>query len=141
MELKTAAGPPSTKREPRGNCQAAEQRAIPGPARSNRQADSDVLALRVLATLRSEGDLRQALRTYVDELNVPRLELDRVAGLARAHAGRLLSLSPTKHFGSTSFWALAGAAGLKLILAVDPESRFPQKMSKRRRAPVGRAGR
>jgi hypothetical protein len=97
--------------------------------------------LRVLATLASEDDLRRALRAYVDELDVPRLELDRVAGLARAHASRLLSLSPSKHFGSTSFWALAGAAGLKLILAVDPDSRFPQKMAKRRRAPVGRATR
>jgi hypothetical protein len=140
MEQKTAAGPISTKDEPRGNCQsAAEQRAIPKTAPSTRQAGGDVPALRVLATLGSEDDLRRALRAYVDELNVPRLELDRVAGLARAHTGRLLSLSPSKHFGSTSFWALVGAAGLKLILAVDPESRFPAKMTKRRRAPVGRA--
>ena len=122
------------------NCRAAEH-AVPKPTPQARQVDGDVPALRTLATLGSEDDLRRALRAYVDELDVPRLELDRVAGLARAHASRLLSLKPSKHFGSISFWSLVGAAGLKLILAVDPDSRFPQKMAKRRRAPVGRAER
>jgi hypothetical protein len=140
MERKTAEGPASTKSEPLGKCAAEQLKCFPTAASTARQANVDV-PLRILATLGSEDDLRQALRAYVDELDVPRLELDRVAGLARAHTGRLLSLSPSKHFGSTSFWALAGAAGLKLILAVDPESTFPQKMSKRRRAPALRAPR
>ena len=140
MEFKTAAGPPS-KEEPRGIGIALQQRPLPATDAPAGQDSSTVPALRVLATLGSEDDLRRALRAYVDELDVPQSELDRVAGLARAHAGKLLSLSPRKHFGSTSFWALVGAAGLRLILVVDPESRFPQKMSKRRRAPVGRAGR
>ena len=140
MQAKTAAGPPS-KEEPRGSGIALQQLPTPTADAPAGQDSVNVPEFRVLATLGSEDDLRRALRAYVDELDVPRLELDRVAGLARAHTGRLLSLSPSKHFGSTSFWALAGAAGLKLILAVDPESRFPQKMAKRRRAPVGRAGR
>jgi hypothetical protein len=136
MMLKTAAGPPS-KEEPRGNCRALEQHAIPNTCQGN---DSNVPP-RVLATLSSEDDLRLALRARVDELNVPRLELDRVAKLAQAHTSRLLSLSPTKHFGSKSFWSLVRAAGLKVLLVVDPTSPFPEKMSKRRRAPVGRAER
>jgi hypothetical protein len=136
VELKTAAGPPS-KEEPRGNCRAAEQRAIPSTCQGN---DSNVPP-HVLATLSSEDDLRLTLRARVDALNVPRLELDRVAKLAQGHTSKLLSLSPTKHFGSKSFWSLVRAAGLKVLLVVDPESSFPQKMSKRRRAPNGRAGR
>jgi hypothetical protein len=140
VECKTAEGPASTKSEPLGKCAAEQLKRFPSAAPTARQADIDAPALRLLATMRSEDDLRRALRAYIDELDVPRLELDRVAGLARAHASKLLSLPPVKHFGSVSFWSLAGALGLKLILAVDPESRFPQKMSKRRRAPVGRAG-
>ena len=139
MEIKTTAGPPS-KEEPRGSGIALQQLPTPATDAAAGQDSINAPDLRVLAMLGSEDDLRRAIRAYVEELNVPRLELDRVGGLARAHASKLLSLPPTKHFGSISFWSLAGAAGLKLILAVDPASRFPQKMSKRRRPPNGRAG-
>jgi hypothetical protein len=137
MELKTAAGPPSTKREPRGNCRAAEQRAISGPPHSTRQADSDAPA-RILARPCNNADVIAAFRARANQLDVPRLEIDRVAGLARGHSSKLLCA--LKGFGPTSFWAMLQAMGMAVLLIEDPEAtkQFSDNMSKRRRPPNGR---
>lgn len=60
-----------------------------------------------------------AIRERVDELGISRLELDRHAGLASGHSGKLLGARRVKKFGFVSLGLVLGAVGCKLILVED----------------------
>ena len=64
-----------------------------------------------------------AIRDRCDEMALARLELDRVAGLASGHAGKLLSKRPVKYLGLTSLGVVLQGLGLILLVVEDPVAR------------------
>jgi hypothetical protein len=75
----------------------------------------------VARMISSYDDLISAFRERVDGLNISREELDRVAGLAKGHSGKLLGRKQVKRFGSVTLGPMLSAIGCKLILVEDPD--------------------
>ena len=88
----------------------------------------------VLTVVTDEIALVEALRARADELNASRTEIDRVSGMAPGYCSKLLCLPPIKYFGPQSFWNVAGAMGLAVMLVEDPvaTARFSAQMQPRR---------
>lgn len=63
--------------------------------------------------------LRSILRRRAEFLNVPRLELDRVSGLANGYVSAILSESGRKQIGPHSLGPLLTALGLKMVIVED----------------------
>jgi hypothetical protein len=80
------------------------------------------IAPRPIATVRSYDDLRRAVADWCDHIHMTRAELDTQAGLADGHASKLLSAKARKRLGIVSLGRVMAAAGLVLIVAIDPES-------------------
>jgi hypothetical protein len=66
--------------------------------------------------------LRDAIRQRVEQLNVTRNNLDRVAGLPAGYSGKLLAPYAKKKIGGMSLGLLVKAAGLKMILVHNPDA-------------------
>jgi hypothetical protein len=86
----------------------------------------------LLEPIRSYDDLHKALRARADELNLSRLELDRLAGITSGYASKLLAPVPLKRLSPYTFTLMVGALGIRLRVEEDPEaleriSRFAQK--------------
>jgi hypothetical protein len=75
-----------------------------------------------IATVRSYDDLRRAVADWCDHIGMSRAELEAEAGLADGHASKLLSAKARKRLGIVSLGRVMAAAGLVLIVAIDPES-------------------
>jgi hypothetical protein len=106
-----AAASRETKPPPKLRTVAVPKKSTPLPAPS----------AAVARMISSYDDLISAFRERVDGLNISREELDRVAGLAKGHSGKLLGRKQVKRFGSVTLGPMLGAIGCKLILVEDPE--------------------
>jgi hypothetical protein len=73
----------------------------------------------------SYEDVVQAFRDRADQLEISRIELDRLTGLADAHCSMLLMKSPMKTpmkiFGPVSLPAMMAVLGLRFRIEEDPE--------------------
>ena len=65
----------------------------------------------------------ETLRDRSEQMEIPRLELDRIAGLAEGHSGKLLSTHPVKNFGMKTVWPVLQSLGLVLCVLEDPAAR------------------
>ena len=75
-----------------------------------------------LATLAGTDDLHAALRERADAINVSRLEIDKLAGLASGYSAKVLAPKPMKGIGIDSMFALVAALGCDLVLVENAES-------------------
>lgn len=75
-----------------------------------------------IATLRSYDDLRRAVADHCERIAMSRMELDAEAGLTDGHAAKLLAAKARKKLGIVTLGRVIAAAGLVLILAVDPDA-------------------
>jgi hypothetical protein len=73
---------------------------------------------RLLATY---DDLVDVCRARADELQISRIELDRLTGLADAHSSMLLARKYMKVFGPVSTGLMLDALGLRLLVVEDPK--------------------
>jgi hypothetical protein len=76
---------------------------------------------RIIATVRDQAEMQQALRLRAEAMDVSREVLDELAGLTRGHTGKLLCDPPVKTLGTLSMFLLAGALGLKVVLVEDDQ--------------------
>lgn len=79
--------------------------------------------------------LHEAFVDRVEDLNVPRGEIDVAGKLAQGHASHLLCTPPKKVLGKESLGKMLKATGMALVLVIDDERFAPikAKMAKRRR--------
>jgi hypothetical protein len=70
--------------------------------------------------IKNFADLQVALRQRAEQLNVPRREIDELAGLPAGYASKLLGKKPVRRFGAMSFEVMLAALGLRLRLEEDP---------------------
>jgi hypothetical protein len=75
-----------------------------------------------LGVVGSYADLHRLLRSRADDLNLSRLEIDRLANLAPGHAAKLLSPRPLRRLGNETMPFLLSALGVRLVLQVDPDA-------------------
>jgi len=71
---------------------------------------------RQLAVVHDYAGLQAALRERCAKLGISRLELDRRAGLAEGHAGKLLGAGQVKRFGHVSLGSVLEVLGLALVV-------------------------
>jgi hypothetical protein len=90
-----------------------------GPAQPTQAAAGAMLPI---ATLRSYHDLRRAVADYCESVAMSRAELDFQAGLTDGHSAKLLSARARKKLGIVTLGRVLAAAGLVLILAIDPDA-------------------
>jgi hypothetical protein len=88
--------------------------------------------------VRNIPQLLEVIRERRDELDVPHLTIDAIAGLADGHTGKLLAPNATKGLGEISFPNLLRALGLGLALIIiveDPKqvARVCHRWTKRKR--------
>ena len=67
--------------------------------------------------------LIDALRERSDQMELARVELDRISGLADGHSGKLLSKTPSKSLGLRSVGPVLETLGLILLVIEDPVAR------------------
>jgi hypothetical protein len=75
----------------------------------------------------------EAIRDRTVDLQISRLEIDRIAGLPTGFSGKALSLNPVKRIGLRSLGPLLEALGLIIMIVEDPAAR---DRTLARRAPV-----
>jgi hypothetical protein len=75
-----------------------------------------------IAVVRSYDALRRVVADWCEQNHITRAELDAEAGLTDGHAGKLLASKARKKLGMVSLGRVMAAAGLVLIVAVDPEA-------------------
>ena len=73
---------------------------------------------RLIATYDEVIDI---FRARADELELSRLEIDRLTGLADAHTSHLLARKFTQVFGPVSLPLMLDVLGLRLLVVEDPE--------------------
>jgi hypothetical protein len=78
--------------------------------------------LQPIATVRSYDDLRRAVADHCDRVGMSRMELDGEAGLTDGHSAKLLSARARKKLGIVTLGRVMAAAGLVLIVAIDPDA-------------------
>ena len=76
-------------------------------------------APKVLAVARDYDELVAAFRARRDELKVPHLAIDDVAGLQTGYTGKLLADPPIRAFGRVSLGPMLGTLGLAVIVVAD----------------------
>jgi hypothetical protein len=69
----------------------------------------------------SYQDFVDVCRSRADDMEISRQEIDRLTGLADAHASMLLMKSPMKIFGPISLPLMLDVLGLRLLVVEDPE--------------------
>lgn len=67
--------------------------------------------------------LVSAMRDRAEQMELARLELDRIAGLPSGYAGKLLSIKPVKTIGLVSLGPMLQTLGLVLLAVEDPAAR------------------
>jgi hypothetical protein len=72
--------------------------------------------------VRSYDELRRTVADWCRQISMSREELDAEAGLTSGHAGKLLSARASKKFGMVTLGRVMAAAGLVLIVAIDPDA-------------------
>ena len=90
-----------------------------GPAQPSQADTGPTLALGVA---RSFDDVRRIVAEHCERIGMTRGELDAEAGLADGHAGKLLARRARKRLGPVSLGRVIAAAGLVLIVALDPDA-------------------
>ena len=71
---------------------------------------------------RDYDDLRAALRQRAEELNISRMEINRVSGLPNGYSAAVLSETANKRLGAKTIGPLLAALGLKLVVVEDAEA-------------------
>jgi hypothetical protein len=93
-----------------------------------------MLSHRQLATVRTYAQLISVLRARSDELEITRKIIDEEAKhLSPGYSGKLLSRTPVKNLGPSSFGALLGVLGLALVVVEDERPVALPKRKNRRR--------
>jgi hypothetical protein len=93
-------------------------RAITNSRKS--QSVSTVGGMPLNATIvTSREELRELVRRRQDELNVPCLQVDEIAGIATGHFSKLTC--GIKNFGFLSTFVVLQALGLRIRIEEDPE--------------------
>lgn len=77
---------------------------------------------RSLAEIHDYDALHGALRARADELQVSRLTIDNVAGLASGYCGKLLGAAMVKKIGPVSLGPILRVLGVKLVMVEDQEA-------------------
>jgi hypothetical protein len=72
---------------------------------------------RLLATY---DDVIDAFRARADELELSRLEIDHLSGLAQGHSSHLLAKKYTQRLGPVSLLLMLDTLGLRLLVVEDP---------------------
>jgi hypothetical protein len=78
------------------------------------------LSSSIFASVSSMADIREALRTRFDALEIARTTIDDAAGLQEGYSAKLLA--GLKGFGPTTLFPMLETAGLRLALVEDPEA-------------------
>jgi hypothetical protein len=83
--------------------------------------------------IRSYADLMRELRARVENLNISRVEVDRLSGMCGGYSSKVLAPRPLKNLGMTTLPLMLGALGVALRLEVDPEAmeRITRSVEKR----------
>jgi hypothetical protein len=82
-------------------------------------------APRPIALARSYSDVQRAIADYCERTGMTRVELDAEAGIADGNSSKALARRARKRLGWVTLGRILAAAGLVLIVAVDPEA--PQR--------------
>ena len=77
---------------------------------------------RIVAEIRSRGDLHHALRTRAETIAISRLTIDAIAGLSAGYASKVLAAQPLKAVTIDNAALIAPAMGLALALVETDES-------------------
>jgi hypothetical protein len=85
-------------------------------------AQAVAAALQLITVVRSYDDLRRAVADHCDRVGMSRMELDGEAGLTDGHSAKLLSARARKKLGIVTLGRVMAAAGLVLIVAIDPDA-------------------
>jgi hypothetical protein len=93
-----------------------------------------MLSFRLLAIVRSYGDLHSACRGRADALAVTFEQLDAICGLPDRYVGKLLGPGQVRRFGPISLGPLLSALGMFLIAVEDPYAleKYQARRSRRR---------
>src|SRR5258708_13734111 len=67
----------------------------------------------------------EAIRDRTVDLQISRLEIDRIAGLPTGFSGKALSLTPVKRIGLASLGPLLETLGLFIMIVEVPPARHP----------------
>jgi hypothetical protein len=92
------------------------------PSAAAESAHAVAGTLQQIATVRSYHDLRRAVADHCDRIGMSRMELDAEAGLTDGHSAKLLSARARKKLGIVTLGRVMAAAGLVLIVAIDPDA-------------------
>ena len=86
-----------------------------------------------LAVVHDYEELRTALRARAEALDISRLEIDRISGVANGYSATVLSDTARKRIGANAIGPLLAALGLQLVVREDPEmvARFTSRCEKR----------
>ena len=84
-------------------------------------AQASPFTAEALGVARSYDDLRRIVAGWCDYIGMTRAELDAEAGLGEGHGGKLLSAKARKKLGMVTLGRVMAAAGLVIVVAVDPE--------------------
>jgi hypothetical protein len=76
-------------------------------------------ARRELAVVHDYDGLRIALRARAEQLDISRLEIDRISGVANGYSSAVLSNTPRKRIGPANLGPILAALGLKLVVVED----------------------
>jgi hypothetical protein len=113
---------------PANLCRAKVAREKKPPAKAAKPEPAKAVAPPIAKPLSPVGrrigtyfEFVDACRDRADELEISRIELDRLTGLADAHASMLLTKSPMKIFGPVSLPLMLDVLGLRLLIIEDPE--------------------
>jgi hypothetical protein len=74
---------------------------------------------RELGQITGYADLHRLMRERAAELNISRSDIDRLAGLASGHAGKLLAPRPIRRLGDDTLGFVLPALGMKLVAMED----------------------
>jgi hypothetical protein len=90
-------------------------------------------ARRELAVVHDYDGLRIALRARAEQLDISRLEIDRISGVANGYSSAVLSNTPRKRIGPANLGPILAALGLKLVVVEDAElmARYTARAEKR----------
>jgi hypothetical protein len=75
-----------------------------------------------LAIVRDYDESRVALRARCEQLNISRLEIDRLSGLPNGYASTVLSNAPRKRIGPANIGPMLADLGLALVVVEDAEA-------------------
>jgi Stress-induced bacterial acidophilic repeat motif len=79
-------------------------------------------APRSIALARSYSDVQRAIADYCERTALTRAELDAEAGIADGNAAKALARRARKRLGWVTLGRVLAAAGLVLIVAIDPDA-------------------